>query len=212
VDLDRFRPAPQDFFQASALRHEVGLSQDDTVVGFVGRLVPQKGLPYLLAAAEMLSSRQPRLHFVIVGDGPLASELQSAAARIAAGRFLFLGERSDVHRLMRPFDLLVVPSEWEGLPIVNLEAMATGIPVVAFDIDGIPEAIVHGETGLLVPHRDRRALAAAISQLLEDPAQRQRMGADGRQRAEARFDVRFTARRLESLYDFVVGRCDGPLR
>jgi glycosyltransferase involved in cell wall biosynthesis len=201
VDLDRFRPVSLDSLEVKTSRRELGLSERDAVVGFVGRLVPQKGLSYLLAAAERLQPRYPNLHFVIVGDGPLRSELTAVTASAGAARFHFLGERSDVPRLLALFDLLVVPSEWEPFGIVNLEAMAAATPVVAFDVDGIPEAIVHGETGLLVPHRDSRALASAIARLLDDAPLRRRMGAAGRQRVEQRFNVRDMARAFESFYE-----------
>jgi glycosyltransferase involved in cell wall biosynthesis len=105
--------------------------------------------------------------------------------------------------LLALFDVLAVPSEWEAFGIVNLEAMASAKPVVAFDTDGIPEAIVHGETGLLVPHRDSRALASAIAQLLDDALLRRRMGAAGRQKVEQRFDVRRMTQKLESFYENV---------
>jgi glycosyltransferase involved in cell wall biosynthesis len=201
VDLDRFRPVSPASQEVKASRRALGLSEGDAVVGFVGRLVPQKGLSYLLAAAELLQARYGNLRFVIVGDGPLRSELATATASSGTGRFCFLGERSDVPHLLALFDVLVVPSEWEPFGIVNLEAMAAGRPVVAFDVDGIPEAIVHGETGLLVPHRDSRALASAIARLLDDAPLRRRMGAAGRQRVEQRFNVRDMARAFESFYE-----------
>jgi glycosyltransferase involved in cell wall biosynthesis len=210
VDPDRVQPLSPDSPEIKALRHELGLLEGDAVVGFVGRLMPQKGLPYLLAAPEILQTRYAHLRFVIVGDGPLGAELKAATARFTANRFLFLGERSDVPRLLALFDVLALPSEWEGLPLVNLEAMAVAKPVVAFDVDGIPEAIVHGETGLLVPHRDSRALAAAIAQLLDDAALRQRMGLAGRHRVEQQFDVRHMTRAFESLYEAVTRQCDTP--
>jgi len=201
IDLARFKPAVADSPEVKALRHELGLPKGDPVVGFIGRLVPQKGLPYLLRAAEILQTHYPNLRFVIVGDGPLGTELKTSVALFGGSRCLFLGERSDVPNLLTLFDVLAVPSEWEAFGIVNLEAMATAKPVVAFDIDGIPEAIVDGETGLLVPHRDSRALASAITQLLDDPPLRHRMGAAGRQRVEQRFDVRCMVRKFESIYE-----------
>ena len=206
VDLDRFRPVSPDSREVKASRRELGLSEGDAVIGFVGRLVPQKGLSYLLAAAELLQARYSNLRFVIVGDGPLRTELTIATTSSGNNRFYFLGERSDVPRLLELFDVLVVPSEWEPFGIVNLEAMAAAKPVVAFDVDGIPEAIVHGETGLLVPHRDSRALASAIAKLLDDTSLRRRMGAAGRQRVEQRFNVQDMARAFESFYETAIRR------
>jgi glycosyltransferase involved in cell wall biosynthesis len=202
VDLSRFKPGLADSPEVKSLRRDYGLPDGEPVVGFVGRVVPQKGLTYLLMAADILKIRFPNLHIVIVGDGPLRLELQAACL---SNHFHFLGERSDVPSLLGLFDLLAVPSEWEAFGIVNLEAMAAGKPVVAFNIDGIPEAIVHGETGLLVPHRDGRALAFAIAELLGDLELRRRMGAAGRRRVEQFFNVREMARKFESLYE--AARC-----
>jgi glycosyltransferase involved in cell wall biosynthesis len=208
VNLDRFQPVSPDSAPVKALRHELGLSEGDPVVGFIGRLVPQKGLTYLLAAAEVLQIRYPNIRFVIVGDGPLGKEMKAATVSFGNNRCLFLGERSDVPSLLALFDVLAVPSDWEPFGIVNLEAMAAAKPVVAFDVDGIPEAIVHGKTGLLVPHRDSRALASAIAQLLDDAPLRRRMGAAGRRRVEQSFDVRDMTQAFESLYETATGRRD----
>ena len=110
VDLDRFQPVSLNSNEVKAARREIGLSEGDMVVGFVGRLVPQKGLSYLLAAAELLQARYGNLRFVVVGDGPLGSELKTATASFRDSRFHFLGrERSDVPRLMGLFDMLGRP-------------------------------------------------------------------------------------------------------
>jgi glycosyltransferase involved in cell wall biosynthesis len=201
VNLDRFRPVSHESAVTKALRREIGLMDREPVIGFVGRLVRQKGLPYLLAAASDLLSRYHTLRVVIVGDGPLRSDFEAATERLGARRILFLGERRDVPQLMALFDVIVVPSEWEAFGIVNLEAMASAVPIVAFDIDGIPEVVKHGETGLLVPHRDSRALVAAIGRLLDDSRLREQMGLAGRRTVEERFDVQATTRTIESLYE-----------
>ncbi len=97
--------------------------------------------------------------------------------------------------------MLVLPSWIEGLPLVVLEAMAAGVPVVATSVGGTPEAVVDGETGLLVPPRDVDALAGAIDALLSDPERAQRLGAAGRRRARERFDADAAAQRVVGLYD-----------
>jgi len=201
VDLDRFQPALPDSPVVKALRHELGLQDGHSIIGFVGRLAAQKGLRHLVSAAELLQKRYANLHFLIVGDGPLGIEFKAATALLGENRFSFLGERYDVPDLLALFDVLVVPSEWEGTPIVNLEAMAVATPVVAFDVDGIPETIAHSETGLLVPYQDTQGLASAIAQLLDDVSLRRRMGAAGRQRVEQMFDVRGMVRTFESIYE-----------
>ena len=203
VDIDRFQPVPRDSAPIRALRAELNLPEGDPVVGFVGRLVLQKGLRYLLAAADILQVRYPNVRFIIVGDGPLRAEVEKATRLFATGRFLLVGTRTDVPELLALFDVLVVPSEWEGCPLVILEAMAVAKPVVAFDVDGVLDAIVHDETGLLVPHHNSRAFAFAIARLLDDAALRSRMGASGRKRVEQIFDVSKMTRKFESLYELM---------
>jgi len=174
----------------------------DVLVGFLGRLVPQKGLNYLVEAAKIVLERRERVRFLIAGDGPMRQQLEHMAASLpgAAGRWSFAGAREDVDSFMREIDMLVVPSEWEAFGIVAIEAQAWRKPVVAFEVDGLPEAVVHGETGLLATHRDTSALADAIVNLADDPALRAWMGANGRARVASLFSAPAMARRLSDLY------------
>ena len=175
-------------------------TSDDVVVGFLGRLVPQKGLNYLIETARIALERREGLRFRIAGDGPLRQQLEQMAASLPEGRWSLAGAREDVDSFMREIDMLVVPSEWEAFGIVAIEAQAWRKPVVAFDVDGLPEAVVHGETGLLAPHRDTVALADAIATLADDPGLRAWMGANGRARAASLFSAPAMVRRLSDLY------------
>ena len=173
---------------------------DDVVVGFLGRLVPQKGLEYFVAAAKVVLERRERVRFLIAGDGPLREEVERFAASLPSGRWTLTGAREDADTFMREIDILAVPSEWEAFGIVAIEAQASRRPVVAFDVDGLPEAVVHGETGLLAPHRDSAALADAIINLVDDASLRAWMGANGRARVAALFSAPGMVRRLSDLY------------
>jgi glycosyltransferase involved in cell wall biosynthesis len=175
-------------------------TNDDVVVGFLGRLVPQKGLDYLVAAAKLVLERRERVRFLIAGDGPMREEVERISASFPAGRWTLTGPREDVDRFMREIDMLVVPSEWEAFGIVAIEAQASRRPVVAFDVDGLPEAVVHGATGLLTPHRDSAALADAIINLADDASLRAWMGANGRARVASSFSAPGMVRRLSDLY------------
>jgi 2-deoxystreptamine N-acetyl-D-glucosaminyltransferase/2-deoxystreptamine glucosyltransferase len=174
----------------------------EVVVGFLGRLVPQKGLNYLVEAAKIVLERREGVRFLIAGDGPLRQQVERMAATLPGGprRWSFAGARADVDSFMREIDMLVVPSEWEAFGIVAIEAQASRKPVVAFDVDGLPEAVVHGETGLLAPHRDTPALADAIVNLADDPGLRGWMGANGRARVASLFSAPAMVRRLSDLY------------
>jgi glycosyltransferase involved in cell wall biosynthesis len=117
----------------------------------------------------------------------------------------FVGEKSDVQPYLALFDVLIVPSEWEPFGITILEAMAMEKPVIAFDVDGIPEVVQDKVTGLLTPHRDVTALAQAITLLVDSPGLRTDLGKSGRQRVQHSFRAAVTARELERIYQELVG-------
>jgi len=150
-------------------------------VAAVGRLVPQKGFDVLLEAFAHLGA--PEVDLLIAGDGPERRRLEAMRERLGLeGRVHLLGaaDRATVARLYRGARLVACPSRWEGLPLVCLEAMASGRAVVASRVDGIPGAVGDGETGLLVPPEDPLALADALGALLEDGPRRERLGARAR--------------------------------
>jgi glycosyltransferase involved in cell wall biosynthesis len=188
VDLRRFhreRFSPHD---CQAIRHELGIRDDHIVVGCVARLVAEKGYPELFTAARTLGER-----YVVLAIGPKDPEKPDAlpereieAAQRAGVRFL--GMRDDVDRLYAAMDIFVLPSHREGYPRAAMEAAAMALPVVATDIRGCRQVVDDGITGLLVPARRPDALATAIATLGEDRHRRQRMGEQGRQRAEEHFD------------------------
>jgi lipopolysaccharide/colanic/teichoic acid biosynthesis glycosyltransferase len=159
-------------------------------VGIVGRVVREKGYFEFAEMAKLVSRGCGEVYFLVVGDA-LPSDRDGVAAELrkrvnAAGlrdRFRFTGFTDRVADFLQAMDIFVLPSYREGFPRSVLEAMSTGLPVVATNIRGCREAVVHGETGLLVPPRDGRALAEAVSRLLGNPNLARRMGSAGRQRA-----------------------------
>jgi glycosyltransferase involved in cell wall biosynthesis len=172
------------------------------IVLTVARLNKQKGLEYLITAA----ARLPDTLFVIAGEGPDREALEvQARALNAADRVTFLGHRGDVLELLAACDLFVLPSLSEGLPVSVLEAMAAGKPVVATAIGGTDEAVLHQETGLLVPPGDPVALATAIRTLLADPGLSRRVGAAGRQRVQQLFSAETMVGQISRLYEDVLG-------
>lgn len=185
----------------SNLREELGLGKDIPIVGMVGRLHPQKGHTYLIQAAKLITKKRANVQFVLIGDGKLRSKLESEAEENNLSKnFHFLGFRSDVSQLIQGFNIFVLPSLYEGLPNVVLEAMATAKPVVATPVDGTKEAVVDGETGLLVPQKDPAALAEALLKLIENPEKLQEMGQKGRKRVEEKFSLVKQVQRFEQLY------------
>ncbi|HUZ01818.1 MAG TPA: glycosyltransferase family 4 protein [Thermomicrobiaceae bacterium] len=161
-----------------------GIPDDAPVVGFVGRVVPDKGIAELAEAWEILREALPALHLLIVGpsepEDPLPAPLRERLA--ADPRVHLTGEVNDVVPLYAAMDVLAFPSHREGLPNVCLEAAAMGIPVVACRIPGVVDAVADGVTGTLVPPHDGRALAGVVGRYLADPELRRRHGAAGRTR------------------------------
>ncbi|MCI0685072.1 MAG: glycosyltransferase [Gemmataceae bacterium] len=168
----------------------------------VARLSPEKDIANLLRAMALVSRDDTDARLEIAGDGPVREDLLSLAAELGLGpRVKFLGETNDVPALLARASLFVLPSQAEGISLTLLEAMASGLPVVATRVGGNPEVVNDGRTGWLVPPRDPEALADAIGRLRGDPAGAASMGSAGRSRAEACFDVRHMVARYEALYE-----------
>lgn len=186
------------------VRREFGLPPDAPLALFVGRMAEQKGVADLLAAIDILQHVRPDLRTLIVGDGPLRGRLEATARAFRLTeprRALFLGHRSDVPRLLAACDLLVLPSLYEGLPNVVLEAMRFRKPVVATAAPGTTEVVIADETGLLVPLKNPPALAQAIRRVVADPTLARRLGEAGRVRVEAEFGVDRMVARFAELYE-----------
>jgi len=182
-----------------------GLPLDVPVIGFVGRFAPQKGIEHLARVADQWLDEERAGHFVAVGGGPLAPALRALQDRHGQ-RVHLLGPRRDVNAILPGFDLMLLTSRWEAFGIVNLEAMAAGVPVVAFEIDGVPEVIENGTTGLLVPRGDESAMLRAIRELFADPARRAHMGQAGRATVLQRFSLSQMAQRISDHYRWLTNR------
>lgn len=185
--------------------HDLGLRGDGPVVGTVGRLVePEKGFSILLQAMAWLQAAPegPPCQLLIVGEGPAESRLCALCNELGlTDHVVFAGLRRDVAALLPCMDVFVMPSLSEGFGIAIVEAMMARRPVVATSVGGIPEVVVPGETGLLVPPGDPIALAEAIRDLLRQPDMAARMGRMGRQRAEANFSVETMVARHQAFYE-----------
>jgi len=196
VNLKEFKPKP-----LTIKRQDVGIPENNIVVGQVSRLDEQKGHSYLLDAAQRVVRKNKNVTFVLVGDGPKRKEIQQAIEEKGLNDyFVLLGFRRDVPELLRLFDIFTLPSLYEGLPNVVLEAMASGLPVVATPVDGTKEAVVDQETGLFVPVKDPEILANTLFDLINNPEKRKSFGEAGRRRVEEKFSLRHQMRRFEELY------------
>jgi glycosyltransferase involved in cell wall biosynthesis len=184
-----------------------GIADGTRIVGTVGSLAPVKGHRYLLHALAHLRARGHQVHGVIVGRdrGELPRLRRLAVDLGLEGCVTFAGQRADAAALIRAFDVFVLPSLSEGLPVTLLEAMALGRPVVATDVGGIPEVLRDGQDGLVVPAGDPAALAAGIDALLRDPERASRLGRTARERVLDEYTVRRMVVRYQQVHREVLG-------
>jgi len=204
LDLADFSPIPD----GRSFRTEWGISLEVPLIGVVGRLQPWKGQHLFLRAAAQVTKRYPAVCFLVVGGAIFGDEsgyrqrLENLVDELnLRGKVIFAGQREDLLRVLGAMDILVHCSRAEPFGRVLIEGMAAGLPIVAFADGGVPEIVIHGETGLLVPPGDVGALARGISELLADPQRRRQMGAAGRERVARCFDIRQTTREVERVYD-----------
>lgn len=211
IDLERFL---DDVIDRSQARRSLGLPDDVPVVGTVGRLAEQKAPFAMVDAMAELLREHPEARFVWVGDGPLRHETEDRARSLGIDdSFILAGVRRDIPRVLRAFDVFALSSLWEGLPRTVTEAMASEVPVVATQVDGLTDAVTPGENGLLVPPADPGALAESIDAVLASPALAHKLRAGGRKRA-LEFDRREMLRRIAAVYRESVAAPlgDRPLR
>lgn len=190
----------------AAVRRELGVSDDEVAIVTVANLRREKDYPTLIAAAERVVAAEPSAVFLAVGQGPEQGMLEDLLASTALGdRFRFLGYRSDAIRVTSGCDVFTLSSLHEGFPLAMMEAMALGLPVVATAVGGIPEAVDHGRSGLIVPPSDPGALAEALLEVVRDEPTRRSLAAGSAARG-ATFDSRPAIERLEQLYVDVAAR------
>lgn len=193
-------------------RELLGLQTGELVVAMAGRLEPQKGVVYLLRAFGNVLRRIPAARLLIIGDGPLRGTLEREASHLGIGHVIrFAGWRNDLEVLLPGIDLFCLPSLWECIPYVLLEAMAAPIAIVATRVDGVPEYVEEGSCGLLVPPADPGALSEAIVTLLGDPERRRALAATARRRVETAFRQSQMIARYEALYTRVVEAAGTPM-
>ncbi len=176
---------------------------DSVVLGYVGRLVPAKGLGVFFSAVKQIQDEHPNIAILIIGDGALRKNLEAMANKLKV-RTIFTGWRRDTLPYYALMDIFVLPSFYEGLANVLLEAMAMKKAVVATKVGGNPDVILNGENGFLVPAGDSKQMASALKQLIEDDNLRARIGASNRQKIEKCFSWTTTVERIERVYSEAV--------
>ncbi|MFA5145950.1 MAG: glycosyltransferase [Candidatus Omnitrophota bacterium] len=186
------------------MRGELSIRQDEFVIGNIARFYENKDHQTLLRAFKLVLEKIPNVYLLLIGDGPLKYKIESFAGELKIpARIKFLGNRRDIPQLLKMMDLFVLSSKREGLPIVLLEAMASGLPIVATDVDGNGELVLHEETGFVVPPADPKELSAAILNLLTDRSKAKRMAARGKERVKNHFTFNSMVEKYEKIYEEV---------
>ena len=207
---------PNEPIEPVGLRREMEVAENTSLVGMVARLNPQKDYDTLVEAAALVLAQRPAARFVVIGDNSRVElnriHFAHVAARLQtlgiADRFFFTGFRADVPGLVEDLDIVVLCTHREGLPLSLLEAMGQGKPVIATDVDGVPELVSHGITGLLHAHGDARGLAAMILQCLADPAYARVLGQAAQRHIREHFNQDIFARNAAELYRHVLAPDD----
>jgi len=184
------------------IRTELGIRDDHILIGSAGRMVPVKGYDRFIMMAKIIRDKSPKTSFILAGEGPQREALMKMAAEQGlGGAIVFTGFRDDVYDIINSLDIFVISSLHEGIPMVLLEAMAFGKPVVATAVGGIGEVIEDGVSGMLVPTDDPSALAESCLRLIADSKLRQSLSQQSRLRIEREFSINTLRRRMVELYE-----------
>jgi glycosyltransferase involved in cell wall biosynthesis len=203
IDTGRVRPS----VPAEEVKRGLGLNGRCTVVGSIGSLGREKGHVHLLEAAKGVAASRSDAVFLVVGDGPLRGSLQEEAGRLAiSDRVIFAGYRTDVKELLSIMDVFVLPSLREGLPMVLLEALAAGKPVVATRVGAVPKVVVHGETGMLLDPGDVEALRRSILYLMDNPLDARKMADAGARKVAEEYSSERMSRAYLRIYNELTER------
>jgi len=203
IDPDLFKPASIE--EKVLKKKQLGLNKNDFVLGNVGRMDYWKNQRILIEILPDLKKISPQIKLILVGGGEEEGNLKKSAIKKGVKNdVIFLGQRSDVNQILKAFDIFVFPSLTEGLPLVVIEAMATGLPIVASHVGGIPELVVNGETGFLVSPASKEEIKEAIIKLLNNPELRKEMGQIARKRFETHFSLPQMVQKYIEVYEEVV--------
>lgn len=210
IPVGRFRAAAK---ARPSVRQKLGLTESTPICVSVGRLCPVKNHAMLLEAFAQAAEGKPEMTLLLVGQGPLKNRLADQAARLGlAKRVRFLGNRTDIPEILAAADVFVLASNWEGNPLVVMEAMAAGNAVLCTAVGGVPELVTDGTTGRLIAPGDVDAMANVMRELVEDTTQRKALGVKAAREADQRFDVSHMVTSYTALYEKLLqGREAGKL-
>ena len=204
IECDASLPMPTNHERLLA---ELNLPPDAFVAGFVGRLAKQKRVEDLIWAVETLRQIRPRLHLIVIGDGPERERLEQFTRDVhCTGHVHFLGHRDDAAQLLPAFDVFCLASSFEGMSNSVMEAMAAGLPVLASDIPPNRELVVPGETGFLFKLADSVGIMQFLRRLIDEPGLAERLGLAGRERIQREFSIERMVDGYANVYRQLMGR------
>ncbi|MBI5675206.1 MAG: glycosyltransferase [Nitrospirae bacterium] len=199
IDIKKFSDINED--DVKLLRQELGIKEGQNIIGFVGSISKQKGLIYLIESVRKLNLNFPDLRCLIIGEGSEEETLRKIIVKYKLeNNFTFMGQRYDIYNLLHVMKIFVLPSLWEGLPQVVIEALAASCPVIATNVNGTPEIIAHKKNGWLVPPADAEELSKAIELLLSDKVLRKELAENGFETARDKFSVETMTENYNNLY------------
>ena len=203
MDLSAFRQAADMSAEArKAKRRELGLPEDAFIAGYIAALEWRKGHRHLIRLMQALAPRYPQLHLVFAGEGFSAERLKRMVADAGLdARIHFLGYRYDVPEIMAMLDVKLFASEREGLPQVLVQADSVGLPILAFEAEGVREMVKHGRNGYVFPYGDVKAMSRALEQFIQHPQMAREMGQRGRTLVDDRWDIKTMQRKTQELYE-----------
>ncbi|MEW6715385.1 MAG: glycosyltransferase family 4 protein [Nitrospirota bacterium] len=205
IDIEKFSNINKD--EVELLRKELGIKNDRNIIGFVGSIDDEKGLIYLIEAVRKLKTTFTDLCCLIIGEGPDKAKFKEIITEYKLeNNFVFLGRRYDIYNLLKLMKVFVLPSLREGLPLVVIEAMASSCPVIATNVDGVPEIVTHEKNGWLVPPANADALANAIEVLLADEKLRGQLILKGFETVREKFGIKEMAANYNRLYQRYLNR------
>jgi glycosyltransferase involved in cell wall biosynthesis len=189
------------------LRKSLGFTNNDFIIGFVGRLSVQKGIKYMLDTFKLVSDKQKNVHLVIAGTGELESKIKEFGSKYKLENNIhLLGFRADIHNLMRTFDVFLLTSLWEGFGIVLIEAMAAGKACVSTNSSSIPEIVADSKSGILFSPENTEAIAGALIKLISDPLLREKLGKEGQKIVKQKFTIQRMISDYENLFQELIDK------
>ncbi len=201
IDLECFHEGDYDDNFVKDLRHDYAFDDHTVLIGTIAAFFERKGHKYLLLSAKSIVKRHPNTKFIFIGEGNYREKLEILSRDLDLSKNVsFSGCFEDVSPYYSVFNLFVLPSLAEGMPLCVLEAMAWGVPVVATAVDGSRELVVDGETGLLVPPKDVSALSKAINYMIEDPVKAKKMGMAGKKRVQRKYNLQENIKQTIKVY------------